>query len=155
MSEKVIVGVFGLPVNKQGELYLTQRHAPGKKNWHHKWQLAGGALDFGETPEDTLKRELWEEIRVKPTILYPHPIVKTNVWYADEHDSKKDAQIILITYIVDIGSQEPDLTHDPDWETADGGWFSYDQALQLDFLPNGKEIIKDAFEVIKKNAILR
>lgn len=154
MSKKTIVGVLGLPVNKNKDVLLTQRHAPGNKNWHLKWQVAGGAIEFGEITEDCLIREMWEELRVRPTILYPHPIVKTSVWYSDENKTKMDAHIVLLTYIVDIDDQEPDITQDPDWETNDWGWFSHKEAGRLDSLPLTIDIVEEAFTIIDNNGII-
>lgn len=154
MSKRTIVGVLGLPINSAKQILLTQRHAPDKKEWHNKWQLAGGALDYGETTEECLMREIWEELRVKPTILYPHPVVKTRIWYADEQETKMNAHIVLLTYIIDIGNQIPDLTQDPDWETSDWGWYSLKETRKLDSLPMTLDIVEEAFEVIKNNAIL-
>lgn len=155
MSKKIIVGVLGLPVNKNKQVLLTQRHAPGRKDWHNKWQLAGGGLDYGETTEDCLVREMYEELTVKPKILYPHPIVKTRIWYADEKQKKMDAHIILVTYIVDIGDQEPNLSNDPDWETSNWSWYSLEGTRKLDSLPMTFDIVEEAFEVINKNGILK
>ena len=155
MSDRTIVGILGLPVNKKKQVLLTKRHAPGNKNWHNKWQIAGGALDYGEITEDCLIREMWEELRVKPKILYPHPIVKTRVWYSAEDKNKMDAHIVLLTYIVDIGDQEPDLTQDPDWETSDWGWFTHSKALDLDSLPLTLDIVKEAYSIIDQNGIIK
>lgn len=155
MSNKTIIGVLGLPINAEKQVLLTQRHAPGKKDWHHKWQLAGGGLDHGEITEDCLRREMWEELRVKPEILYPHPIVKTRIWYKDEEQIKMDAHIILLTYLVSIGDQKPDLTQDPDWETSDWGWYSLEESHNLDCLPLTLDIVKEAFTIIDKNGIIQ
>lgn len=77
--KRIVVGVLGLPVNKKQEVLLTRRHAPENVAFHHKWQIAGGEMEFGEKPEETLKREIWEELRVKPKILHPLPIAKTKL----------------------------------------------------------------------------
>lgn len=154
MSKNTIVGILGLPLNNKKEVLLTQRHAPGNDAWHHKWQIAGGGLDYGEITEDCLVREMWEELRVKPKILYPHPVVKTSIWYSDESKTKMDAHIVLLTYIVDIGDQEPDITEDPDWETSDWGWFSHKEAIKLDSLPLTIDIVDEAFTIIDKNGII-
>jgi 8-oxo-dGTP diphosphatase len=47
--------------------WLAGRRAPWLSSWAGRWALgAGGAVDLGENPADTLARELWEEWSVTP-----------------------------------------------------------------------------------------
>lgn len=47
--------------------WLAGRRAPWLSSWAGRWALgAGGAVDLGENPADTLVRELWEEWSVTP-----------------------------------------------------------------------------------------
>jgi len=152
---KIITAALGLPISKDGKkVLLTQRHAPGNPAWHHKWQLAGGGLDFGETMEEAVLREMHEELHVKAKIIHPYPIVKTSIWYAQESDEKMDTHVILITYLVTIGDQIPDLSHDPDWETAAFDWFTLEEARKLDNLPLTFDIVKEAFQLLDAHDIL-
>lgn len=152
---KTVIGILGLPVRRDNKFLLTKRHAPKYPVWHNKWQLAGGGLEFGEIPEETLIREMWEELRVKPTILHPLPIAKSITWYAKETKFKKDTQVLLLTYLISIGNQEPDLSHDPEKETSDYCWFNLDEAKQLDCLPLTLEIVKEANDIVRTNGILK
>lgn len=156
LSRRIIVAALGLPVSKDcKKVLLTQRHAPGNPAWHHKWQLAGGGLDFGEELEAAVVREIYEELHVKATIIYPHPIVKSKVWYSHESDHTMDTQVVLIAYLVDIGDQTPDLSHDPDWETSAYGWFAHDEVKALDCLPSTQSIVEEAFALIADRDILQ
>ena len=151
LSRKIIVAGLGLPVSSdRKKVLLTRRHSPTYPAWHNKWQIAGGGLEIGEKVEETVVRELWEELRVKATILYQHPIVSTNYWTKEEGDEGVDFQVVLITYLVDIGDQEPDLSHDSDQETNDWGWFSKEEIKELDFLPKTLELIESAFSLLAK-----
>lgn len=148
-QQQIIVAALGLPVSKdRNQVLLTKRHAPGNPAWHNKWQLAGGAVDFGETMEEAVIREMQEELHVTAKIIHPYPIVKTSIWYANESDEKMDTQVILIAYLVDIGDQTPDLTQDPDWETSDYGWFTLEEARGLDFLPLTLPIVEETFALL-------
>lgn len=153
-NQQIIIAALGLPVSAdRTKVLLTQRHAPGNPAWHHKWQLAGGALDFGETMEEAVVREIYEELHVKATILHPYPIIKSNIWYANESDEKMDTHIVLISYIVDIGNQSPDLSHDPDWETSDWGWFTLDEVKKLDCLPLTIPAVVEAFQLLSQHKL--
>lgn len=154
-TKQIIVAALGLPVSPDGKkVLLTQRHAPGRPAWHNKWQIAGGGLDFGETLEEGVIREMWEELQVKAKIIHPYPIVKTSIWYAEESDEKMDTQVVLITYLVDIGDQVPDLTQDPDWETSACEWFTLDEAKKLDCLPLTLPVVEEGFELLAKHEII-
>lgn len=153
---KIIVAALGLPISTDGKkVLLTQRHAPEYPAWHHKWQLAGGGVDFGETMEEAVVREMYEELHVKAQIIHPYPIVKTSIWYADESDEKMDTHVILITYLVSIGNQTPDLSQDPDWETSAYGWFTLGEARKLDMLPLTLPVIEEAFQLFAEHDILK
>lgn len=151
-TNKIIVAALGLPVSSDGQkVLLTQRHAPDFPAWHLKWQIAGGGLDFGEKLEEGVIREIFEELHVNCKIIHPHPIVKTSIWYGDESDEKMDTQVVLLTYLVDIGSQTPDLTKDPDWETSNWGWFTKEEARKLDCLPLTLDVVEEAFSLLQEN----
>ena len=150
----IIVAALGLPVSKDGQkVLLTQRYAPGHPLEHNKWQIAGGGLNFGETLEEGVMREIFEELHVSCKIIYPHPIVKTSIWQAETKDDH-DTEVILTTYLIAIGDQVPDLSQDPDWETSTFGWFTLEEARKLDFLPLTLPIVEEAFELLKNHEII-
>ncbi len=152
--QQIIVAALGLPVSADRQkVLLTERHAPGNPAWHHKWQLAGGSLDFGETMEEAVVREMYEELHVTATILHPYPVVKSSIWYASESDEKKDTHVVLVAYLVDIGDQTPNLGHDPDWETSNWGWFTLDEAKKLDCLPLTIPIVEEAFTLLSRHKL--
>lgn len=154
-SRKIIVAALGLPVSTDRQkVLLTKRHAPGYPKWHNKWQIAGGGVNFGETMEQAVVREMHEELHVNATIIHPYPVVKTSIWYAEESDEKMDTHVILTSYIVDIGGQTPDLTQDPDWETSEWGWFTLQEVMSLDCLPLTIPIVEESFALLNGSDIL-
>lgn len=48
----------GIIINKAGEVLLQRRGRGEKKN---AWSLPGGIMEIGETPQDTVRREVREE----------------------------------------------------------------------------------------------
>lgn len=151
LPQKIIVAILGLAINKNNQFLLTRRHAPGNSAWHNKWQIPGGGLEFGETPEQTLARELQEELSVSARIIHPHPIVKTSIWYGQETDQKSDSQIVLIAYLVDIDNQSVDISQDK--ETNQSSWFTFEQSMNLDSLPMTTEILVAAQKICNEYSL--
>lgn len=59
---------------KEGRLLLAQR-PPGKRH-SGLWELPGGKVEPGETPEEALARELEEEMGVRPSGFEPRGFVR-------------------------------------------------------------------------------
>lgn len=61
----------------QGRIFATQR---GYGEWKDYWEFPGGKIEPGETPEQALKREIWEELETRievelfvTTVEYDYP----------------------------------------------------------------------------------
>jgi 8-oxo-dGTP diphosphatase len=82
--------------------WLAGRRAPWLSSWPGRWALgAGGAVDLGESPADTLARELKEEWGVEPERLrcdalvrLPHRMVMFvgSAWLPDGAEIVRDAE---------------------------------------------------------------
>ena len=46
----------------EGRIFATQR---GYGEWKDGWEFPGGKMEAGETPEEALRREIWEELELK------------------------------------------------------------------------------------------
>jgi len=148
----IIVGVLGLPIRKNSEnweFFLTRRHSPNRPSFHNKWQLAGGGMEFGETPEKTLVREFQEELGVTPEIIYPQPLVEVNTWDTKKHSVKKDIHLVLLAFIASLGSQSPKLL---ETENNNMGWFSFEEVEKLDILPKTLDFVTRAKDILENQA---
>ena len=61
----------------EGRIFATQR---GYGEFKDGWEFPGGKMEAGETPEEALRRELWEELetrieveRLVETVEYDYP----------------------------------------------------------------------------------
>jgi 8-oxo-dGTP diphosphatase len=62
------------------EVLLSMRNAPGIVGLDGKWELPGGKIEFGETPEKALMREIQEELGIKIVPRRLLPYLHTNLW---------------------------------------------------------------------------
>ena len=125
--------------NKEGKVLLTKRHNPKNTEVHNKWQIPGGGVEHSEHPKDSALREVSEETGITISLLVDHPQVYSHTFHNGAH-------IVMFIYIADYTSGEVDISADTD-ETSDFGWFSLEEVLQLDSLPETTRIIQDAFSL--------
>ena len=113
------VGVGVFVENERGQVLMGQRkgsHGEGT------WSLPGGHIDFGETPETTCIREVYEEtgLRVKALERYEVPYVNTFF--------KEGKQYITLYFVAKVDPGEPELKEP---EKCEGWqWFDRDKLPQ-------------------------
>jgi 8-oxo-dGTP diphosphatase len=113
------------------QILLSMRTAPGVPGLDGKWELPGGKIEFGETPEQAIVREIREElgIRIVPRRLLPY--LHTNRW---EYEQAVQ-HVILACYECEM-EDEGSYT-----DRGDAGWFHINQ---IDFnatLPGTREFV--------------
>lgn len=87
MTEKppfkmVLVAACAL-VDADGRILLAQR--PKGKSMEGLWEFPGGKVEAGETPEETLVRELREELGVETRVACLAPLTFASHAYPDFH----------------------------------------------------------------------
>jgi 8-oxo-dGTP diphosphatase len=118
-----LVTVVCACIRREGgqQVLLSVRHAPGVAGLDGKWELPGGKIEFGETPEHALVREIHEEIgiQIHPSRLLPY--LHTNVWEY-EHTIQ---QVVLAGYECQLKpGSEPLENEDVRWFDVEGIDFS-------------------------------
>lgn len=140
MSRKYIphkLGVLALITNNKGEILLTQRNEPRFKLWHKKWQLPGGGVENGETVEETVTREVKEELGVDVKIIKLLPFIGSTIWHFKRYSRK----VTLLCFHCQITNGQPNNKH---WETLNFKWLLPKEIDHSKSLPLSKFFI-DSF----------
>ena len=62
---KQIEVVAAIIHDAEGRIFATQR---GYGDWEGWWEFPGGKMEEGESPEEALRREIWEELETRIVI---------------------------------------------------------------------------------------
>ncbi len=130
------IGIGAVIINKEGKLFLSKR---GKKaqNERGKWEFPGGVVEFGETFEQAIKREIKEEfgIEIEPVdelAVFNH-ILKT------EHQ-----HWVGVALICKLKSGEPKILEPEKCEQI--GWFDIQEIEKLNLAATAKFRLKQLRE---------
>ena len=103
--------VTGAIIPRDGKILIAQRHTTSRFE-PSKWEFPGGKVDFGEHPEESLKRELKEELGVE---------IETGPLYeviSHVYNNNGDIRhVVLLFYICHVleGEAEPLDCQDIKW----------------------------------------
>ena len=121
---KQIEVVAAIIHDDNGRIFATQR---GYGDYKDGWEFPGGKMEPGETPEDALKREIWEELETK--------IVVERLVQTVEYDYPK-FHLKMHCFLCSIESGSLILK-----EHEAARWLSKDQFDSVDWLPADRIVI--------------
>lgn len=125
----VIVGV------KNKDKILLTKYSRGS---YRKYALIAGYIEVGESAEDTVKREVMEEVGLK---------VKNIRYFGSQPWGFTNT--LLVGFFADLDGDE-NITLEED-ELAEGAWFRYDELPPRDLLISLTQTMIDEFEKKKGN----
>lgn len=115
------VGVGAAIFNNEGKLFLTLRGKKAK-NERGKWEIPGGGVEFGETLEGAIKREIKEEHGIDIEVIELLDVCSHII--PDEHQ-----HWVSPTYICKISQGDPKIIEQEKCDAI--GWFTRQEALML------------------------
>ena len=115
------VGVGAAIFNSQGKLFITLRGKKAK-NERGKWEIPGGSVEFGETFEQAIKREIKEEHAIEIEIIELLGICDHIIPDEKQH-------WVSPTYICKISKGTPRIVEP--LKCAEIGWFTLEEAEKL------------------------
>ncbi|MDN5746739.1 MAG: NUDIX domain-containing protein [Nocardioidaceae bacterium] len=106
-------------VVRDGAILLTQTSqlAPDPGTWH----LPGGGIDHGESPEETIRRELWEECGLQGASTGLLTVLDHHFTGTAPNGRAEDFHAIGIIYRAEVGHGEPHVVEEGG-TTAEVAW---------------------------------
>ncbi len=126
------VGAYGLVVQEQ-KILLCRLSSEVLPEWRGCWTLPGGGLEFGESPQEAMVREVEEETGL---IVTHRDIVDTNATSGEFEDRRFHSIRIVFTTEL-IGGE---LRHETEGTTDRCEWFSPAELKSLSLV----ELVSDA-----------
>lgn len=129
--KRVPCGTAGVVLGPHNEILMIKRkgaHGEGT------WSVPGGWVEAGEHPQDTINRELWEEVGVTPLVL------GFMGYTFDRHP--EGIEDVCLWFVSSTWEGAPRVGH-PD-KVEEIGWFTFDELPFPLFVPLA-EAIKEGF----------
>lgn len=100
MENKIVIAVKGILLKDKKALII--KRADDDEIGGGTWEFSGGKLEFGESPEDALKREFREETGIDVDV--------KKLLYVTSFKTNPNRQVVLITYLCECGDCEVKLS---------------------------------------------
>ena len=119
------IEVVAAIIRKGDKIFATQR---GYGEWKDWWEFPGGKMEVGETAEEALKREIWEELETRIVV---ERFVETVEWdYPLFH-------LTMHCYLCHVESGHLELK-----EHEAAKWLNKDELESVNWLPADWELVR-------------
>jgi ADP-ribose pyrophosphatase YjhB (NUDIX family) len=104
------------------------------------WWLPGGGIDFGESPEETLQREFFEETG----LIVRDPVLLNVTSDVRRRPNGDKLHTVRIIYTVSLAGGE--LRHEVHGTTDHAAWFGIPDLNELNLADYARDALADALE---------
>ena len=119
------IEVVAAIIRKGHKIFATQR---GYGEWKDWWEFPGGKMEAGETPDEALKREIWEELQTRIVV---ERFVETIEWdYPQFH-------LTMHCYLCHVESGHLELK-----EHEAAKWLNKDELESVNWLPADWDLVR-------------
>lgn len=145
MEKRTIFVFKGVVFDKENRILIDNRKEEILEDANGKWEVPGGKLEFGETPEEAVKRELLEETGYNVEVKTIIPYSKTSMWEYSTHLQ----HTVLFFYICELKDKKHIEIEDNRINTYK--WITEKDLSNYTFLPGNKEAIEVAIKIKGEN----
>jgi len=130
-----IVGVSALVIQKEKVLLIKRGKEPDKG----RWSIPGGVIETGETIENALNREVFEECGVKIRVKKLLDIVE-KIFF--DSQGRAEFHYLILSYSADY--LEGDIR--PASDVLDVKWMGKEDIEKLDIIDSVLKVLKEFFK---------
>lgn len=136
MIKPVVIAV----IKRDDKFLMTKRDSldpEDKEFFPFVWQFPGGGMEFGETPEQTIKREMIEEIGTEIEIISLIPKIYT--------ETRGKWQGIFICFLCKLKNENSTIVLND--EASEYNWYSIEEIPRLKLMPKTYEMALKANKI--------
>lgn len=145
MEKRTIFVFKGILFDTKNRILIDNRKEEILDEANKKWEVPGGKIEFGETPEDAVKRELIEETGYNAKVKEIIPYSNVSMWEYPDYVQ----HTVIFFYICDLENNEHIDMRDNRINTYK--WITSEELEKYNFLPGNKEAIEIAIKMRGKN----
>lgn len=138
MKQYQQVCTSGFILNNKNELLLVKR-ADDDDFLPGLWEMPGGGTDFGENPQEALKREVFEEVGLSISI--GKPLAVEDYFMETDHEKIHRVELFFLCQPMD-NTQEVKLS----FEHSAYKWVGKEKLKEVDMTDYMTKAIEDCFE---------
>jgi len=129
-----MINVTAAIIERNSKILIAKRSSTG--SLPNKWEFPGGKIEIGESPEECLARELWEEFNIEVTV---------GEFFAESIYHYDHAFVRLIAYSVQLEQNISKMNAHDEIQ-----WVPADQLLEYDLAPADVPIAKEIHRNVRR-----